>query len=207
MTSYFTAEKAAFGVLTEKKSRFIGYINPVTSEEEAVSFINMIRGKHSDARHNVYAYLIRQSNKQRYSDDGEPQGTGGMPVLELMQHEQLTDCVIVVTRYFGGILLGTGGLARAYSSAARLAIEAAGIVKMSLCRECELCCDYNQYNIMTSIFSKHGAAITDSIFEENVQLKFYIENDEFEALCIEITEKSSGKVAVLCLGEKYLPLK
>ena len=122
-----TLLKSGSATLVEKKSEFIGYACPVKDEDEAIEFVKSIKKKHSDARHNVYAYMIGQ-NIARYSDDGEPQGTGGIPVLDVIRKSGFTDAVIVVTRYFGGILLGAGGLVRAYSAAAKMAVDDAGIV-------------------------------------------------------------------------------
>ena len=123
--NYFTVSQPAEDSFIEKRSEFIGYIAPVATNEQAVDFINQIRAKHRKAKHNVYAYILRQDNISRYSDDGEPQGTAGMPVLEVLKKRGLTDVCVVVTRYFGGILLGGGGLVRAYSHAASLACDAA----------------------------------------------------------------------------------
>ncbi len=128
--SYKTVKAFASASFIEKKSEFIGYISPVRTNDEAVAFINSIKAENRKARHNVYAYILRDSNITRYSDDGEPQGTGGVPVLEVLQKEGLYDVCVVVTRYFGGILLGTGGLTRAYSKGCKLAIEAAQIMQM-----------------------------------------------------------------------------
>ena len=144
---YRTILNEASDEFIERKSRFIGYIKPVTTQEDAVSFINEIKSKHWDATHNVYAYILRDGQIRRYSDDGEPQGTAGIPVLDVLQKEGLTDCVVVVTRYFGGILLGGGGLVRAYSHAAKLAVDAAGVIKMSMCVRAECECDYGYYEI------------------------------------------------------------
>ncbi len=132
MADYKTVRAAASGELTEKRSRFIGYCKPVSTEEEATAFIASIRSRHWDARHNVYAYSLREGNLRRYSDDGEPSGTAGMPVLDVLQKSGVTDVCVVVTRYFGGVLLGTGGLVRAYSQAARLGLNAAQGVILSM---------------------------------------------------------------------------
>ena len=126
MTTYTTVKKPASAELIEKRSRFIGYVKPVKTQEEAVAFINEIKSKHWDATHNVYAYVIRGEGISRYSDDNEPQGTAGIPVLDAIRKRDITDCVVVVTRYFGGTLLGAGGLVRAYSASAKAGIDAAG---------------------------------------------------------------------------------
>ena len=113
MNTYKTVKEFASDELVEKRSRFIGYCKPVTTQDEAIAFINEIKTKHWDARHNVYAYVIKDEGVSRYSDDNEPQGTAGIPVLDAIRKRDITDCVIVVTRYFGGVLLGAGGLVRA----------------------------------------------------------------------------------------------
>ena len=128
--NYLTVSEPAEASFIEKCSEFIGYISPVSTSEEAVDFINGIKARHRKAKHNVYAYILRQDNISRYSDDGEPQGTAGMPVLEVLRKRGLTDICVVVTRYFGGILLGGGGLVRAYSHAASLACDAAHTMDM-----------------------------------------------------------------------------
>ena len=128
--NYTTIKGFATNSFIEKKSEFIGYNTPVKTNQEAVDFINEIKSQNRKAKHNVYAYILRDNNITRYSDDGEPQGTAGMPVLDVLQKENLTDVCVVVTRYFGGILLGGGGLVRAYSHACKLADDAS--VKMEM---------------------------------------------------------------------------
>ena len=128
--SYRTIAAPAEDEFIEKKSRFIGYIAPVTTEQEAAAFIESVRTRHREARHNCYAYRLRQNNLARFSDDGEPSGTAGRPILEVLQREDLTDICVVVTRYFGGILLGAGGLVRAYSHTCALALNAAKVCEM-----------------------------------------------------------------------------
>lgn len=140
--NYFTIYEPAEASFIEKKSEFIGYIAPVKTNDEAVAFIASIKAMHRKARHNVYAYILRHDNISRYSDDGEPQGTAGTPVLEVLQKRGLTDVCIVVTRYFGGILLGGGGLLRAYSHAASIACDAAKIMDMRLCHRMKINADY-----------------------------------------------------------------
>ena len=194
MADYFTVKCEESSEFIEKKSRFIGYIKPCKTESEAIEFVGKIKKKHSDARHNVYAYVLRENNKQRYSDDGEPQGTGGLPVLEVILKKGLTDVCVVVTRYFGGILLGTGGLTRAYSQGCKDAIEKSGIVQMceSQCFFVE--CDYGAYNTLQSVFSNFDVVVKDSQFLDNVHLDCYIKVDDYKQLLDEITERFSGKV-------------
>ena len=203
MADYVTVEKEADYTFTEKKSSFIGYIEPCKTEEEAVQFVNIIRKKHSDARHNVYAYVLRENNKQRYSDDGEPQGTGGLPVLEVLTKKGLTDVCVVVTRYFGGILLGTGRLTRAYSEGCKGAVENSGIVKMTECECFDIECDYTFYNTLQSIFMKNSVFEESSDFSDTVKLSCYIKSTDYKRIFDEIAEKFSGKIIPKTTGKKY----
>lgn len=203
LTGYLTVKSEASYTFTEKKSRFIGYVKPCLTESDAVDFINSIKHKHSDARHNVYAYVLRENNKQRYSDDGEPQGTGGLPVLEVLTKKGLTDVCVVVTRYFGGILLGTGGLTRAYSQGCKGAVESAAIVEMTECICFDIECDYGFYNTLQSIFIKNNVQIESSQFEDNVKLSCYIKDCDFLSFKNEIFEKFSGKIIPNTTSKKY----
>lgn len=133
MEEYRTVSGQAIAEIEEKKSRFIGHIAFADTEEKALAFLESVRAEHRTANHNVYAYLLREGSRMRYSDDGEPQKTSGLPTLDAIRHAGLTDCIIVTTRYFGGTLLGTGGLVRAYTQAANAAIAAARVVTVSVC--------------------------------------------------------------------------
>ncbi len=203
MADYLTVKQEADYTFTEKKSRFIGYIKPCETEAEAIEFVNSIKKKHSDARHNVYAYVLRENNKQRYSDDGEPQGTGGLPVLEVITKKGLTDVCVVVTRYFGGILLGTGGLTRAYSEGCKGAVQSSGIVEMTECDCFSVECDYGFYNTLQSLFINSDVGIDNSDFADIVKLSCYIKTADYKNLCDEIAEKFSGKVTPQFTGKKY----
>ena len=168
---YVTVEKDfAQASFTEKKSEFIGYAARVESEEQAKSFIERIRREHSDATHNCYAYLLKDSGLSRFSDDGEPGGTAGMPMLEVIKREGVCDVCIVVTRYFGGILLGAGGLVRAYSGAARLAVEAAEFVSVSRCVDICVHIDYPLYERVARLASDCGAKTLDTRFTHEVEI-------------------------------------
>ena len=193
-TSYKTVQQEASDEFVEKRSRFIGYCKPVTTEEEALEFINRIKSKHWDARHNVYAYSLREGQIKRYSDDGEPQGTAGMPVLDVLVKGELTDLVVVVTRYFGGVLLGTGGLVRAYSHSAKLATEASHIIKMEQCLMCTLGCNYNQYGKVSALVAQCGGTVDDSVFGTDVELSFHITQDGFNKLTKELADATCGEV-------------
>ena len=203
MDCYKTVKTFAHGELVEKRSRFIGYCKPVTSENEAIDFINKIKKEHWDARHNVYAYSLREGQIKRYSDDGEPSGTAGVPVLDVITKSGVVDVVVVVTRYFGGVLLGTGGLVRAYSAAAKLGLEAAGIISMSLCAECEISCTYNQYGKLNTLIMNMGGVVDNCDFADNVILSFHIPIDLTGALDKEFADTTSGEVKLQIKNEKF----
>ena len=201
--SYITVEKGAVSEFVEKKSKFIGYVKPISTENEALTFINEIKSKHWDARHNVYAYAVRKNNVARYSDDGEPHGTAGVPILEIIKKNALQNVVVVVTRYFGGVLLGTGGLVRAYSQAASSAINSANIVEMNLCYDCSLVCDYNQYGKVGSIIGDCGGVTDNTDFLDNVRVLFHIKKEKFSGLSKKILEMSSGALQSDILRENF----
>ena len=198
--SYKTVEKEANDELTEKRSRFIGYCKPVKNEEEAIQYINSIKSKHWDARHNVYAYCIQEGQIKRYSDDGEPQGTAGVPVLEVLTKNRITDVVVVVTRYFGGILLGTGGLVRAYSASAKKAVEAANIINMIRCSVWTMVCDYNRYGKVSSLIPQSGGLIDESSFGSDVSITFHIRSDYLERFNRLLADATCGE---LCSNAEY----
>ncbi len=201
MTEYKTIQSAGIDNFVEKRSKFIGYSKPVTTEEEAIAFINELRSKHWDATHNVYAYVLRKNSIMRYSDDGEPQGTAGMPVLDVIQKSGVTDVVVVVTRYFGGVLLGTGGLVRAYSNGAKIALEAGKIITMRECVLCSIDCTYTQYGKLSSLIIALGGTVDDTIFTDNVQIQFHIVPDYLGGLEKQILDATCGDVTVQT-GEK-----
>lgn len=201
--SYKTVRAYGFDEFTEKRSRFIGYAKPVSTEEEALDFISKIKKEHWDARHNCYAYSLREGGVRRYSDDGEPQGTAGVPMLEVLTKGGLVDVVVVVTRYFGGVLLGTGGLVRAYSQGAKIALDAAGVVKMETCCECALDCTYTQYGKLNTDILGAGGMIDDTIYSDNVRLLFHIPTELLPSLTKKIADATSGSVNIEETGEKF----
>ena len=198
-----TLEKAASAELTEKKSVFIGYASPVTSEEEAIEFIKTIKKKHADARHNVYAYMLNGGGIARYSDDGEPQGTAGVPVLDIIRKGGFCDAVIVVTRYFGGILLGAGGLVRAYSAAARMAVEAAGIVTYDLFTEFSLTVSYNDHGKLTTLLTDTNPLRDGIDYAEGVTLRLALPMDELEDFRVKVSEITAGRAVFEVMGERF----
>lgn len=201
--NYYTVSEAAEASFIEKRSEFIGYIAPVKTDEEAVNFINTIKAKHRKAKHNVYAYILRKDNISRYSDDGEPQGTAGVPVLDVLQKRGLTDVCVVVTRYFGGILLGGGGLVRAYSHAASLACDAAHTMDMCLCHRLKICTDYGMYGKLTYILPNFETITVNSDFADSVTLELLVLSEKLSALISEITEITNGSAEITDCGELF----
>lgn len=197
-----TVGKAASAEFTEKKSVFIGYAAPVSSEEEARDFIASIKKKHADARHNVSAYVLG-GGIMHSSDDGEPSGTAGVPVLEVIKKSGVTNTVVVVTRYFGGILLGAGGLLRAYSAAARAAIDAAGVVTYEKFDECRIKCAYGDYSDVLYRLGGFTVKMGEATFGADVCVNFAVLHDERERLENEIAARFDGRYAVEKTGERY----
>ena len=201
--SYITIEKKADAEFTEKRSRFIGSIKPVKTEHEAIAFVNEIRSKYPDARHNVYAYNVVCDGviSRRYSDDGEPQGTGGIPVLDVLVKQNIENAAVVVTRYFGGVLLGASGLVRAYGHAASIAVQAAGLLNMELCRELSATVDYSAYGKIQKKLEGYRCIINPPEFGADVTVKVILPISDIERLSKDITDITSG-LCELSLGEK-----
>ena len=189
-----TLEKYGEATFTEKKSVFISYASPVNSEEEAIEFISAIKKKHGDARHNVYAYRVMENNATRYSDDGEPQGTAGLPVLDVLRKQNIQNAVVVVTRYFGGILLGAPGLVRAYTAAAVEAVRAAGVTEYRPFTFFTLRCGYTLYQKLLRDLPKFEARTQDSLFDADVTLRLSVESPRFLPFCDYLREISAGSV-------------
>lgn len=188
---------------TEKKSVFIGHAAPVRSEEEAQAFVKKYRNQYMDARHNVWAYLMKGEIVARYSDDGEPQGTAAVPVLDTIRKSGVTDAAVVVTRYFGGILLGAGGLVRAYSHTARLALEAAKIITYEQYDVLELNCSYSDYQRYSAELPRFGAVIDDTVFTDRVTLSFAVKSTVTEGLFLRIREMSGGRDEAILRGKRF----
>lgn len=193
MQEYKTVEKEASDFFIEKKSKFIGYAKPVKTQEEAVEFISKIKSKHWDATHNVYAYVLRENNIQRYSDDGEPSGTAGVPVLDVMLKESLVDVCVVATRYFGGTLLGAGGLVRAYSHTSKIALDAAGIITMAQCSVMSAEVDYSFYDRLNILLSDFSAVILNTSFSDKVCVEFSVKENIVDSLNAKLIDVSNGK--------------
>lgn len=195
--SYITIRSFGEDRFEEKKSEFIGYAKRVENEEEAKAFINEIKNMHKQARHNCSAYIIgKNMNIQKYSDDGEPQGTAGIPILEVMKKSRVTDCAVVVTRYFGGILLGTGGLTRAYTKGASIAIKAAGIVEKVEGLKLSFEMEYDLYGKVQHICGQNAWHIEDTEYTDKVILHILSEKTISDNMENEIIESTNGKVII-----------
>lgn len=203
MQEYKTVEKEASDFFIEKKSKFIGYAKPVKTQEEAVEFISEIKSKHWDATHNVYAYVLRENNIQRYSDDGEPSGTAGVPVLDVMLKESLVDVCVVATRYFGGTLLGAGGLVRAYSHTSKIALEAAGIITMAQCSVMSAEVDYSFYDRLNILLSDFSAVILNTSFSDKVCVEFSVKENIVDLLNAKLIDVSNGKYSLKFLRSEF----
>lgn len=193
---YRTVEWKSEDSFIEKKSEFIGQICHVETSEEAIDFINSVKAAHRKARHNVYAYILREGNTSRYSDDGEPQGTGGVPVLDVLQKEGLTDVCVVVTRYFGGILLGGGGLVRAYSHACKLAVDSAKKKNMCLCSCLTVACDYAAYGKLTYVFPEFEVKTVSEDFADGVTLDILVKAKYAEDLKAKLIDIANGRITI-----------
>lgn len=202
--SYLTIKNEAVAEFEEKKSSFIGHAKRVYTEEDAKKFIDKIRSENREARHNVYAYIIgKNMGIQRYSDDGEPQGTGGVPMLDVIKKKCITDVVVVVTRYFGGILLGTGGLVRAYSKSTSLAIEEAGIVEKVEGQELYINIDYDLLGKVQYICGQNQWHIEDTEYTDKVILKILACMDNIENIKSKVVEATSGKCEFKLHDKKF----
>ena len=202
--NYTTVKNEASAEFEEKRSLFIGHAIHIENEEDAMAFVKKIKKQYSDATHNVWAYLLNGGIVARYSDDGEPQGTAGVPVLEAIRKSGAEDVCVVVTRYFGGILLGAGGLVRAYSHSAVIAINAAEIVTYEPFFEYELSCGYSEYQKYSNILNNDEMVIVDSTdFGAEVTVKFAVKRDRADKLLDRISESGYGRDIPKFLGERF----
>lgn len=200
---FTTVSKEAHVEFEEKRSIFIGHALRTDTEEEALAFVKQIKKQYADATHNVFAYLMRGDAVARYSDDGEPQGTAGMPVLDVLRKSGVRNVCVVVTRYFGGTLLGAGGLVRAYSHSAALALEAAEIIHYEPYDEYELHCGYSEYQKYNVILANAGAVVDDTEFGADVCVRFALRSGEADALIRKIVETGNGRDVPQKLGGRY----
>lgn len=201
-SSYITILRRGESRYEEKKSVFLGFAAPATTEEEALALISEIKGRYPDARHHVYAYLLRDRSLMRYSDDREPQGTAGMPTLDAIRKGGIVDAAVVTVRYFGGTLLGTGGLVRAYGRAAADALRAAGIVSMQPFRRLELLLSYADHPRIAPLLSRRAIPILESDFGVDVRLSLRLPEDELPSFLTELTELTAGR-AVFSIEELF----
>lgn len=204
---YKTVLNHAVHEIEERKSRFIASVKPVSTEQEALEFINGLKSKYWDATHNVYSYYIGGSNiVQRFSDDGEPSGTAGLPMLEVIKRMEVRDLVVVVTRYFGGTLLGAAGLIRAYGKSASLGIEEAQIVTKKLCRQVSVVLEYTLFGKVQSLLISKGLTIKDVIYEQDVEIIVFIADDETEAFVDLINEATNARAIIQTGQNSYITL-
>ena len=219
MSEYYTVKGESTAELTEKKSRFIATVRHVSSEEEALAFITEMKKKYWDARHNCSAYIITEEKEgstpeerkftdiEKCSDDGEPSKTAGAPMLEVLRGAGLKNTAVVVTRYFGGILLGTGGLVRAYSQTAALGIEAAEKTLMRLLNKVSLTTDYNSYGKLTYIAGEENIILAETEFTENVTCICLCDDIQFGKLKSRMSDITAGKCKIVLLDKDYYPVE
>lgn len=200
---YKMAAKTARAEYIEKRSKFIATAKPVETEAEAEEFINSVKTEFYDARHNVSAFIIN-GGPEKYSDDGEPQGTAGIPALEVMRKRGLVNTAVVVTRYFGGILLGASGLVRAYTHSAALSLDKAGERFMRLCDILRLSCGYDFYAQADGLCREFGGVLNNRVFNEKVSLEILMPENDTDAFLKALTEKSNGKVGAQKDGKTYI---
>lgn len=208
MSSYKTLHKFGIDEYIIEKSTFIGYAKPIKTEEEAIEFVNEIKKKHKDATHNVWAYTVGENmNIQRYSDDGEPQGTAGIPTLEVIKKEDLRDVVVVVTRYFGGVKLGAGGLVRAYTKGAKIGIEAGIVIEKVKYTEVKIKIEYTQLGKIQNEIMNLGFTVKDTLYSEDVEIIVYSKVEDAESLKDKMIDITSGTADVSFGDEYYLSEK
>ena len=198
-----TLEREGVAEVEEKKSVFIGRAKPVGTEKEALAYIKETKAKFADARHNVWGYRLQGDVVMRCSDDGEPQGSAGVPVLDALRKAGVSDAVVVVTRYFGGILLGAGGLVRMYSKAAKLAIDEAHIVVKEKCTVWKVDCSYADHQRFLAELPKFGAKAGETDFADTVTMRFTVRAEVAGALTERLCEMSGGKVKPIKIGEIF----
>ena len=203
MDSYITIKDRSEFRFEDRRSVFIGLAAPVTTEEEALAFIACVKKRFPDARHWVYAYVVRENNVMRYTDDREPQGTAGMPVLDIIRKNGCTDTVIVVVRYFGGILLGTGGLVHAYTEAALGALKEAKIIKYSVYSTLQISVSYTDYQKILPVLAQAEFITEDTEYTDNVKITGCILLEKKEKSLQMLNESTSGRIEIVTLAEKF----
>ena len=205
MTEYCVPSGAGESEYVEKRSRFLGHVRPVENEDEARAFINAVKKEHYDARHNCWCYILKDG-PERYSDDGEPQGTAGIPMLEVLRREGVYNVVCVVTRYFGGVLLGAGGLFRAYTRSAKDALDAAGVSVVRRWVKLALPCSYaalERYKLELAAF---GGAVEGMDYGANVTIRALLPEERQADFSARIFDLSGGSVRPAVTGESFQPV-
>lgn len=205
MEDYRTIRGTATGEYEEKKSRFIAQVSFADSEATALAFLEQVRAANRTARHNVYAYRLREGSRERYSDDGEPAKTAGTPALEVLQHSGLTDLIVVVTRYFGGVLLGTGGLVRAYTTAASAALQNAEVITVRSVVRLEVTVDYSLYERADLLIRAAGAKLDPPEFTDRVTLRWVMPEHTEGPLLAQLRELTRGGAEPLVSAPFYAP--
>ena len=203
MQEYLVHAGHGQGEYTEKRSRFIGQIWPVETEADALALLAAVRREHYDARHTCFAYIIRDGGTVRYGDDGEPQGTAGQPILAVLGGAQLSNVLCTVTRYFGGVLLGTGGLVRAYTAAAKAALADAGVSRMAQWQCLRIPCPYPLYERVRRLLEQHKAVIGRTDFGADVALDVLVRADRADAFTDALRELTAGAVSAEKTGERF----
>lgn len=201
--SYYVPVDAGEAEFTEKRSRFLGHVRRVETEAEARAFLDEMRKKYYDARHNCWCYVLHEGGVVRYGDDGEPQGTAGQPMLNVFERERVVDVLCVVTRYFGGILLGAGGLCRAYTKAAKDALDAAGICKMQPWLRQTVSAPYALFERVKLLIAAQAGVLEDAQYGADILVTYRIPAGADEALRTALREASSGTIAPQLLEEIF----
>ena len=207
MNEYLVPAGAGVAEYIEKRSRFIGAVYPVETEAEALAWIKKTSETHREARHNVYAYIIKENHIMRYSDNGEPQGTAGMPTLEVFRREGVENVVCITTRYFGGILLGAGGLTRAYAHTAKLALDAAGIAQMREWSLFTVTIPYPLFEIVKRMLEDLGAILENTEYGADVTVSGLIPMEDFPALSAKLVDGTAGQITPIQTGSKFMGVK
>lgn len=207
MTEYFIPTGDSETEYVEKRSRFIGHVKMVKTEEEARAFIESMKKRYYDARHNCWCYIIKEGGAVRYSDDGEPQGTAGQPMLGVFEKEGITNVVCVVTRYFGGILLGAGGLVRAYTKSAKDALDAAGVSVVRRWVKLLVPCSYKSYERIRNETEKFGAVIQDTEYGADILLTVLVPEADGERYSAMLVDLTAGEVEPIVDGEEFQPIQ
>ena len=206
MSEYFIPAASGEASYVEKRSEFLGHVRMVETEEEAKAFIADMKKKYYDARHNCWCYIIKDG-AVRYSDDGEPQGTAGIPMLEVFKREGIENVVCVVTRYFGGVLLGTGGLLRAYTKSAKDALDAAGVAVVRRWVKMDIPCTYSLAEKFKLECAAFDGVLQDTLYGADVTLKVLIPEERAEEFSLRITDVTAGACKALACGEEFMPVR